>query len=111
MSARTIDRDLRHAQAVARGRIALLMTAIKPKLDALLLECAAARCSAPGILEMIDWAEYSLGEVAAAAAPGLEIKPDPVRDACAAAVVAARSGDKGAYQAARAAEAAARVGV
>lgn len=109
MSARDLP-ELAHAQAVARGRIALLMTSLMPRLDLILAECAAARCSAPGILEMIDWAEYSLGEVAAAAAPGLEIKPDPVRDACAAAVVAARSGDKGAYQAARAVEAVARAG-
>lgn len=110
MSARDLP-DLAHAQAVARGRIALLMTSLMPRLDLILVECAAARCSAPGILEMIDWAEYSLGEVAAAAAPGLEIKPDPVRDACAAAVVAARSGNKGAYNVARADEAAARAGL
>lgn len=100
-----------HAQVVAHGRIALLLTAIMPKLDAILTECAAARCSAPGILELLDWCEYSLGEVASAAAPPLDIRPDPVKDACAASVTAARSGNKGAYQAARADEAAARAGV
>lgn len=110
MSARDLP-ELAHAQAVARGRIALFMTAILPKLDALLLECAAARCSAPGILEIIDWAEHALTEVAAAAAPPLDIRPDPVKDACAAAVTAARSGNKAAYAAARATEASARTGV
>jgi hypothetical protein len=109
MSARDLP-DLAHAQAVARGRIALLMTAIIPKLDAVLLECAAARCSAPGILEIIDWAEHALTEVAAAAAPPLDVRPDPVKDACAAAVTAARSGNPTAYAAARANEAAARAG-
>jgi hypothetical protein len=93
-----------HAQVVAHGRIALLLTAIMPKLDALLIECANARCSAPGILELIDWCEYSLGEVAIAAAPPLDIRPDPVKDALAAAVTAARSGNKAAYFAARASE-------
>ncbi len=110
MSARIIPRDLRHAQAVARGRIALLMTAIIPKLDQLVHECAAARCSAPGLLELIDWAEYSLGEVSAAATPPLNLQPDPVKDACAASVVAARSGNPAAYAAARQAESAARAG-
>lgn len=110
MSARDLH-GLAHAQAVARGRIALLMTSLMPRLDLILAECAAARCSAPGILEMIDWAEYSLGEVASAAAPPLDIQPDPIKDACAAAVTAARSGNKGAYQAARADEAAARAGL
>jgi len=110
MTARTIPRDLSHAQAVARGRIALLMTGLLPRLEFVLQECAAARCSAPGILEMIDWAEHSLAEVAAAATPPLDLQPDPVKDACAAAVVAARAGNKAAYAAARADEAAAGAG-
>ncbi len=68
MSARDLPPDiLRHSRAVAHGRIALTMTALLPRLDALLNECAAARCSAPGILELMQWAEYSLAEVSEAA--------------------------------------------
>ena len=92
----------------ARGRIALLMTSIIPRLDAILMECAEARCSAPGILEMIDWAEHALTEVAIASRPDLDIKPDPIKDAQAAAVVAARRGNSAYYAAAKAAETIAR---
>lgn len=109
MSARDLP-ELAHAQAVARGRIALLMTSLMPRLDLILAECAAARCSAPGILEIIEWCEFSLSEVAAAASPGLGIRPDPVRDAVAGSVAAARSGNPAAYAAARAIEAEARAG-
>jgi len=95
-------------RAVAHGRIALLMTALIPKLDAILLECAEARISAPGILEMLEWAEYALDEVAIAAAAPLNIQPDPIKDAQAAAVVAAKRNDKAGYAAAKTAEALAR---
>jgi len=90
----------RHAQAVARGRQALLMVSLIPKLDHLILEAATARVSAPGLIEIREWCEYCLTENAISAAPSLNIKPDPVKDAIAFSVVAARSGNAAAYDAA-----------
>lgn len=97
-----------HSRAVAHGRIALLMSDLITRLDAILLECAEARVSAPGILEMIDWAEYALEQVAIGAQPPLDIRPDPIKDAQAAAVLAARRGKPAEYAAAKAAETIAR---
>ena len=94
----------RHAQAVARGRQALLMVSLIPKLDRLILEAATARVSAPGLIEIREWCEYCLTENAIAAAPSLDIRPDPVKDA----VAAALSGNPAAYAAARQVESDAR---
>lgn len=95
-------------RAKAHGRIALLMSSLIPRLDAILLACAEARVTAPGILEIIDWAEYSLEQVALAATPDLDIQPDPIKDAQAAAVNAARRNHSADYAAAKAAETIAR---
>lgn len=101
--AKAMSRPDELTRAKAHGRIALLMSGLIPRLDAILVACAEARVSAPGILEMIDWAEYSLEQVAIAATPDLDIHPDPIKDAQAAAVNAARRNNSADYAAAKAA--------
>lgn len=113
MSARDLPPDFRPSkleQAQARGRQVLLMTALIPRLDVLIEEAAIARVSAPGLLEMREWACHNLEEVAAASYEAGQIAADPLKDACAGSVVAARFGTPGQYAAARKAEAAARAG-
>lgn len=61
-----------HAQVVARGRQVLLLTAIMPKIDQLLIEAAQARVPAPGLLEIREWCEFSLEENATAAAASMK---------------------------------------
>jgi hypothetical protein len=57
---------------IARGRQALLMSVLLPKIDQLIDEAAAARAPAPGLIELRQWAEYCLEENADAARRSLE---------------------------------------
>lgn len=59
-------------QIIARGRQALLMSIILPRVDFLIEEAARAKVGAPGLLELREWAQYNLEENAAAAEQGLK---------------------------------------
>lgn len=92
----------------ARARQVVTAARMIVAVDKLIAEAAECRISAPGLLEIRDWLVFNVEENVAAAAPPLDIKPDPVKDAAAASVVAARFGSAADYAAAREAEAAAR---
>jgi hypothetical protein len=89
----------------ARARQVSTLATILVACDTLLTEAAEVRIPAPGILEIHEWCDYALIEIACLAAPRLNIEPDAIKDAVAASVVAARSGDPSKYEAARALEA------
>jgi hypothetical protein len=93
--------------AKARARQVTTVARMLIYVDKLIAEAAEARIAAPGLLEMRDWLTFNLDTHAAALAPALDIRPDPLKDAKAAAVVAARRGDSAGYKAAREAERAA----
>ena len=92
----------------ARSRQIATVARILVAADQMITEAAEARISAPGLLEIRDWCDYSLTEIAIQDAPPLNVKPDPVKDAVAGSVLAARSGDPEKYAEARALEADAR---
>ncbi len=92
----------------ARARQVATVARMLVYTDKLISEAADARIAAPGLLELREWLVYNLTEQAAAAAPALNIQPDPIKDAQAAAVLAARRGNSADYAAAKAAESAAR---
>lgn len=91
-----------------RGRQVCTAARMIVAIDRLLSEAADCRIPAPGLLEIREWLVFNIEENCAAAAAPLDIQPDAVKDACAASVVAARSGNPAAYAAARKAEADAR---
>jgi hypothetical protein len=95
----------------ARARQITAVARMLVYCEILITEAAEARIPAPGILELRAWAEYCLTEHACIASPPLNIQPDPVKDAVAASVAAARSGNGARYAAARAEEADARAAV
>lgn len=92
----------------ARARQVSTLATILIACDTLITEAAEARIPAPGVLEIRDWCDYGLTEIACLAAPRLNIEPDAVKDAVAGSVVAARSGNPEKYRAARAVEEQAR---
>lgn len=94
----------------ARSRQIATVARILMAADQLIGEAAEARISAPGLLEIRDWCDYSLTEIAIQDAPRLYVEPDAVKDAVAGSVLAARSGDPEKYAEARAVEADARKG-
>lgn len=74
MSARDLPPGLipdRHAQACCRARQAMLMIQLVPKLDKLLEEAASARVSAPGLLELREWALVIIEDAADQSAASL----------------------------------------
>jgi hypothetical protein len=92
----------------ARARQVATVARMLVYIDKLLIEAADARIIAPGLVEIREWLCFNLTEHATAAAPALNIQPDPIKDAQAAAVLAARRGNSADYAAAQAAESAAR---
>lgn len=92
----------------ARKRQVFTAARVLVACDLLITEAAECRISAPGFLEIRDWCEYSLTEIACQDADRLRIEPDPVKDAVAGSVLAARSGNPEKYEAARVIEAQAR---
>jgi hypothetical protein len=92
----------------ARARQVSTLATILVACDTLIAEAAEARIPAPGILEIREWCDYGLTEIACLAAPRLNIEPDAIKDAVAGSVVAARRGNPEKYKAARAVEAQAR---
>ncbi|MCX7165699.1 MAG: hypothetical protein NTV11_05435 [Rhodocyclales bacterium] len=95
---------------LARSRQIVTVARILVAADQMITEAAEARISAPGLLEIRDWCDYTLTEIAIQDAPRLYIEPDAVKDAVAGSVLAARSGDPKKYAEARALEADARKG-
>lgn len=87
--------------AKARARQVATVARMLVYTDKLIAEAAAARIGAPGLLELREWLAFNLDTHAAALAPALDVRPDPLKDARAAAVSAARKGDRAAYLAAR----------
>ena len=85
----------------ARARQVATVARMLVYTDKLIAEAADARIEAPGLLELRGWLTFNLDTHAAALAPSLDIQPDALKDARAAAVSAARKGDRAAYLAAR----------
>ncbi len=56
---------------IVRGRQALLMSAILPKIDFLIEESARVKAPAPGLLELREWVCYNLEENALLASESL----------------------------------------
>lgn len=95
----------------ARTRQVVTCARMVVAVDRLIAEAAECRIAAPGLLELREWLVYNISDNCAAAAPPLNVQPDPVKDACAASVVAARFGTAEAYAEARRAESEARAAV
>lgn len=94
IQSKTPDRD---SQAAARGIQALAHIRILELVDKVIEEAAAARVSAPGALEIREWCLHALDTLAVDTSPALNIQPDPIKDAMADTVLAARLGTADAH--------------
>lgn len=54
----------RYRQATCRARQAMLMIQLLPRLDAIIEDAASAKVSAPGLLEIREWALIVIDDAA-----------------------------------------------